>query len=477
MTPTLWTAAEVVAATQGSLVGAEGFSATGIGFDTRDLLPGDLFFALSGTRDGHDFVSGAFAAGAAAALVERPIPGGPCVVVPNVMAALEQLGAYARDRAPQCKRGVVTGSVGKTSVTQLVKAGLDLAGPAHSSIKSFNNHIGVPLTLARLPRAAERAVFEIGMNHADEIRPLSKMVQPLAALVTTVGPVHTENFEDGVQGVARAKAEVFEGLCHQGLAILPSDNDFADYLRSQALHHHARVASFGIRGSSDARLVDYAPEGTGARVHARIWGVDHIYTLRQQGMHHALNSLGAALMLEELEVEIGLALEAISAFEALSGRGLNHRLELATGGTITLIDESYNANPLSMRAAMGNLSLRQPEAGGRRIAVLTDMLELGVAAQSMHAQLAEVVVQNDVDLVYCAGPLMRHLHEALPATRRGGYADQATGLVADLLATLRPGDVVMVKGSNGSKAHEVSKALMSSGQVVASKENGGALVV
>ncbi|WP_371514608.1 UDP-N-acetylmuramoyl-tripeptide--D-alanyl-D-alanine ligase [Brevundimonas denitrificans] len=226
----LWTAVDIAVATGGRMDGA-GFQARGITFNSKEVEPGDLFVALKGARDGHEFVASAFEAGAAGALVERPVDGGPCIVVPDTLKGLEALAAAARDRAPQVRRGAVTGSVGKTSVTQAIKAGLDLAGPAHASVKSFNNHIGVPLTLARMPADVERAVFEIGMNAPGEIAPLSRMVQPHAACVTTVGPVHIEGFADGETGVANEKAAVFEGLGPGGVAVINGDNDWAPLLR------------------------------------------------------------------------------------------------------------------------------------------------------------------------------------------------------------------------------------------------------
>jgi UDP-N-acetylmuramoyl-tripeptide--D-alanyl-D-alanine ligase len=238
----LWTALDIAVATGGRMEGGV-FDVQGLTYNSREIAPGDLFLALKGERDGHDFAAAAFAAGASGALVERPVDGGPCIVVPDTLKALEQLGAAARDRAPQVRRGAVTGSVGKTSVTQAIKAGLDLAGPAHASIKSYNNHIGVPLTLSRMPATVERAVFEIGMNAPGEIGPLSRMVQPHAVCVTTVGPVHIEGFVDGETGVAREKATIFQGLGPGGVAVINGDNVWVDLLREAALHQGARIDS------------------------------------------------------------------------------------------------------------------------------------------------------------------------------------------------------------------------------------------
>ena len=455
MSDPLWTAREVASATGGLADGD--FSATGITFDSREVQPGDLFVALQGVRDGHEFVQGAFASGAVGALVSQPVSGGPFVLVPENLKALEALGGQARDRAPQVRRGAVTGSVGKTSVTQAIRAGLDLAGPAHGSVKSFNNHIGVPLTLARMPRDVERAVFEIGMNHANEIGPLSRMVQPHAVCVTTVGPVHIENFPDGEEGVARAKAEIFEGLGPGGVAVLNGDDRWFDLLKQAALERGARVAMFGSDPGGDAVLLDFRPDPEGADVRARIWGEEVSYRLAQPGFHWGPNSLATLLMLEALDVPMATALEALAEFRPLAGRGAAKRVEIP-GGAFLLIDESYNANPISMKAGFRSLGART-DVAGRRIVALTDMLELGDHSEALHAGLADVLVEAEIDLVFTAGKAMQSLDRALPAEKRGGWAEDAAALAPIVTAAVRPGDVVMVKGSNGSKASLVAKAL------------------
>ncbi|MFN7620945.1 MAG: UDP-N-acetylmuramoyl-tripeptide--D-alanyl-D-alanine ligase, partial [bacterium] len=309
----LWTSAEIVAATGGTLSGAA-FEAGGITYNSREIVPGDLFLALRGARDGHDFAAAAFAAGAAGAITEHPVEGGPCVVVADTLRGLEALGMAARDRTP-ARRGAVTGSVGKTSVTQAIKAGLDLAGPSHASIKSYNNHIGVPLTLSRMPRTTERAVFEIGMNAPGEIAPLSRMVRPHAACVTTVGPVHIEAFADGEAGVAAEKAAIFEGLADDGVAIFNADVVFAPVLDSAARRVGARVATFGSAAGCDARLIDFQPHDTGARVRAELFGRTIGFQLAQSGFHWGLNSLCVLLMLDALDVPLDTALAALSEFQ------------------------------------------------------------------------------------------------------------------------------------------------------------------
>jgi UDP-N-acetylmuramoyl-tripeptide--D-alanyl-D-alanine ligase len=449
----LWDSNEIVHATGGAAVGGD-FAATGVSIDTRTLEPGDLFVALAGERDGHEFVSGALARGASGSLVSRAVSG-PQVLVPDTFDALQAMGLHARDRAPRALRCAVTGSVGKTSVTQAIAAGLALAGRAHTSVKSYNNHIGVPLTLARMPRETERAVFEVGMNHADEIKPLSWMIQPHVAAITTVGPVHIENFPDGETGVARAKAEIFAGMQPAGIAVLNADNRWFGFLCEEADRWGLEVRSFGSGAGCDARLIGFEA-GEGAMVEAVVEGQALRFPIRMSGAHWGLNSLCALMSLEAMDVDRDIALAALATFEPLDGRGAERRVRLP-GGDVLLIDESYNANPVSMAAALASLGARP--VAGRRVVALTDMLELGDDAPAYHAALAADLEAAKVDLVFCAGPLMRSLWDALPSTRRGAYADTASALVGPVEAALSPGDVVMVKGSKGSKAAAIAEAL------------------
>jgi UDP-N-acetylmuramoyl-tripeptide--D-alanyl-D-alanine ligase len=459
MADPLWTSDEIARATGGTASG-DGFTATGVSIDTRSIEPDDLFVALAGVRDGHEFVAQALASGAAGALVNQDV-GGPSVkVAGETLVALETLGVAARERATGAKRGAVTGSVGKTSVTQAIMAGLMLAGRAHSSVKSYNNHIGVPLTLARMPRDTERAVFEIGMNHADEIRPLTRFVRPHAAVVTTVGPVHTENFPDGEAGVARAKAEIFEGLEPGGVAVLNADNHWFDLLKTEARKVGAVVRTFGTGEGCDARLIDFQVAGGRAVIQARLHGQALDFPILQTGFHWGLNSMAVLLMLEALDVSLEHGLTALGSFEPLAGRGAESTVAHA-GGAFTLIDESYNANPISMASAIKTLGARA--TSGRRVVALTDMLELGPEAQAFHAGLAGPLAAASIDLVFCAGPLMKSLWDALPPTRRGGYAETAVALAPQLAQAVEAGDVVMVKGSNGSKAGQIAQALLALG--------------
>ena len=453
MAEPLWTSDEIVAATGGALTGAR-FAAAGVSIDTRTLEPGDLFVALAGERDGHEFVGAALQRGAAGVLASRPVDGA-AVIVPDTLKALETLGVAARERAPAARRGAVTGSVGKTSVTQAIRAGLARAGRAHGSVKSYNNHIGVPLTLARMSRDTQRAVFEIGMNHAGEITPLTRMVRPQVVVITNVAQAHIEAFADGEAGVARAKAEIFAGLAPGGPAILNADNRWFEFLAGEAKARGAEVLAFGSDDACAARLLGFRLEAGGARVEARLRGRPIAFGLRQTGSHWGLMSLAALLALDALEVPLDAALAALAAFEPLEGRGAEHQVEIA-GGAFTLIDDSYNANPVSVTAALRTLGLRPAR---RRIAVLTDMLELGEESPAYHAGLAPEIEAAKVDLVFCAGPMMKSLFEALPPTRQGGYAESAEALAPLLTRAVEPGDLVMVKGSRDSHAKALFEAL------------------
>ena len=453
MADMLWTSDEIAMATEGTV--SLPFAVSGVSIDTRTVEPGDLFIALAGVRDGHEFVAQALAKGAVGALVSR-VTAGPCIQVADTFLALEALGLAARHRAIHARRGAITGSVGKTSVTQAVAVGLKRAGTSHASIKSYNNHIGVPLTLARMPADTQRAVFEIGMNHADEITPLSRMVAPHVVAITTVGPVHTENFPDGEAGVARAKAEVFAGLEPGGIAILNADNRWFEYLSREAKAVGATIRSFGASSACDARLLDFQVDRGTAMVSARLAGRDLRFPILQTGFHWGPNSMAVLLMLEALGVSLEDGQATLADFAPLEGRGAEYPVKLADG-EFTLIDESYNANPISMAATFASLGARQTT--GRRIVALTDMLELGPEERGFHAALAEPLADAKIDLVFCAGPLMKSLWEALPSTRRGGYAESAVELAPRLARAVEPGDLVMVKGSNGSKAGAVVTAL------------------
>lgn len=459
MAEPLWTSVEIAAAVGGRQSGPD-FAAFGVSIDSREVNAGDLFVALSGERDGHDYIPAAVQAGASGSLASRPGPAAT-IIVADTLVALADLGTAARERAPRARRGAITGSVGKTSVTQAVLGGLRLAGDGHGSVKSFNNHIGVPLTLARMPRSTRRAVFEMGMNHPGEIAPLSRLVRPHAVAVTNVEAVHVESFADGEAGVAKAKAEIFSGLETGGAAILNADNRWTAGLGSAAEAAGGRVRTFGMSEGADARLVRFSATPNGAQVESRIDGAALDFTLRQSAPHWGPMSLCAVLMLQALGLDLALAARALSEFEPLAGRGVVHRIE-GPAGAFTLVDESYNASPVSVAAALAALGARPTE--GRRIAALTDMLELGAEAPTRHAELADVVQASGVDIAFCAGPLMRSLWDALPRARRGAWAPSAAELAPCLTGAVGAGDVVMVKGSKASKASLLVAALLAEHQ-------------
>ena len=420
--------------------------ATGVSIDTRTLQRGDLFVAIKGdTHDGHDHIARAFAAGARAALVARAQDvSGPQFVVDDTLRGLERLGVAARARSG-ARILAITGSVGKTSAKEMARTALCALATTHASAASFNNHWGVPLTLARLPAEAAYGVFEIGMNHAGEITPLVGFVRPHVALVTTIGPVHIEHFGT-LERIADAKAEIFSGIEPGGAAVL--NRDAPQYARLAKAA--ARVVSFGSSPGGDARLISCEAHGEGSRITVEIDGERIDFTLGAPGRHMAENAVGVLLALHTLGAPLRACAQALAGFAPAKGRG--ERFSLSTpGGALTLIDESYNANPISMRAALELLGAAQPGLGGRRIAVIGDMLELGAQGADLHAALAPDLVAAKVDLLFGAGPLTRALYDAAPAAMRGAHAASTEALSAPLIAALRAGDVVMIKASNGSR--------------------------
>ncbi len=436
---------------------------SGISIDTRTLQAGDLFFALKGeASDGHDYLAAAFAKGAAAAVVseDRAIASrdaGPLYAVHDVLAALERLARAARSRS-KARIVAVTGSVGKTSTKEALRLVLDEQGETHAADKSYNNHIGVPLTLARMPQRARYGVFEIGMNHAGEITPLTAMVRPHVAIVTTIGAVHLEHLGT-LEAIADAKAEIFSGIEPGGTAIIHRDIPQFERLRDSAENSNAdSVLSFGEAEDADIRLLDARLEADHSQVSARILGRTVSYRVGAPGRHLAINSLAVLAAVQAVAADLDRAMAALAHWAQPTGRGERAVLR-APGGPFTLIDESYNANPMSMRAALALLGQTQPGWLGRRIAVLGDMLELGSDAPAMHADLAKAVADSQADVVFAAGPLMQNLFEALPEAKRGAWAERTADLADEVLDAIHGGDVVMVKGSNGSRMSTLVAAL------------------
>jgi len=463
VTAPLWKTGAMAAAMKAERAGALPDGVTGISIDSRSLKPDEAFFAIKGdTHDGHAFVGKALAAGAGLAVVAQAqraaMPAdAPLLVVPDVLAGLVDLAGAARARS----RGrivAVTGSVGKTSTKEALRLALGRNGETHASAASFNNHWGVPLSLARMPEAASYGIFEIGMNHAGEITPLTKLVRPHVAIITTIAPVHLEFFS-GVEAIADAKAEIFLGVEPGGAAVLNRDNaQFARLAAHAADAGVARIVSFGEHMEADARLLKLVLQSEGSAIEADILGHRVAYKLGAPGRHHALNSLAVLAAASLAGADLALAALALAEFAPAKGRGTRIALELPAGEAL-LIDESYNANPTSMRAALALLGQAPVEPPGRRIAVLGDMLELGPAAADLHAGLAEAVTGNAIDLVFCAGPLMEALWLALPPERRGGYAKDAAALEPMVIAAVRGGDAVMIKGSAGSKMAPIVTSL------------------
>ena len=443
MTP-LWTSAEIEAATGGRASAA--FEATGITFDSREVGLGDLFVAMPGTvHDGHQFVASAFASGASAALVSQPVDG-PHVLVADVAEALTALAVAARERMHGIVLGV-TGSVGKTSTKEALAAALERSrrGPVHRSVKSYNNHTGVPLSLARMPRDAAFAVLELGMNNAGEIAALAKLVRPHVALVTAIASAHIENL-GSIEAIADAKSEIFSGLEPDGIAIIPEDSRQRDRLVRAARGQAERVVTFGLSHEADVTALHAVrSEGGGYLITARLLESDLTYTLSQRGEHWVTNSLAVLAAVEAVGCDVAAAGLALADMSGLKGRGERHMLGL-DGGPALLIDESYNANPASMAATLKSLGAETDAR--RRIAVLGPMRELGEHADALHAGLAEHVLAAKVDRLILIGEDMAPLAQALGSqldVDRAGSIDEAADL---LLSWLRPGDVVLVKASN-----------------------------
>ena len=461
MTSPLWTKEEIANATGARIVGD--VRATGVSIDSRTLAEGDLFFAIQGVAmDGHDFVQAAFAKGAGGAVVAESRAdefkgAGPLVVVSDALDAMRHMGEAARRRT-HAKIVAVTGSVGKTGTKEMLRSVLLRQGRVHASAASYNNHWGVPLTLARMPRETEYGVFEVGMNHPGEIVPLVAQVRPHVALITTVEPVHLEFFPS-VAVIADAKAEIFSGLEPGGTAVLNRDNPHFERLRAHATASAAgRIVTFGEHEEADVRAVGIDQTPDSSRVTARVFGKDLAYELGVAGKHVVLNSLGVLAAVHALGADVDAAAMALADVSAPAGRGARSVLN-TTDGTFTLIDESYNANPASMRAALTILGNMVVPTGGRRIAVLGQMGELGVKSPELHAGLAQAIEENGIDLVFLAGELMRHLSERLPLGRCVAWTPTSADLVAPVLQTVRSDDAVMIKGSLSTKMALVVDAL------------------
>jgi UDP-N-acetylmuramoyl-tripeptide--D-alanyl-D-alanine ligase len=454
----LWAACEAAAATAGRVTGS--WVVDEVAIDTRTLPERALFVALHGEhRDGHAFAGAALERGAVVMVARRDPAwgeGAPVLEVADTQAGLEALGRAARARS-SARIAAVTGSVGKTSTKEALRRVLGAQAPTHASAASHNNHWGVPLSLARLPRDAMYGVFELGMNHAGEIRQLTHMTRPHVALITKIAPAHLE-FLGSIEAIADAKAEILEGLEPGGTAVLPADDAQLPRLLGHARRTGCRVVTFGASAGADWRLTGVELDPTASRVTVRHGGRAIEASVGAPGRHWALNATGVLAVAAALGADVEAAARALAGVEPPAGRGTRRDVAVA-GGAATLLDESYNANPASVRAALDVLGA-QP---GRKVAVLGDMLELGPEAPAMHAALAEAVEAARVDTVHTCGPLMAALHAALPASRRGRHAADSAALAAEVAAMLAPGDVVLVKGSLGSRMRRIVDALGAQG--------------
>lgn len=441
----LWTAAEAATATGGQATGD--WQVSGISIDTRSLQPGDLFVALKAARDGHDFVAQALELGAGAALVTHRPDGvaadAPLLIVEDVQAALEGLGQVARART-QARVIAVTGSVGKTSTKEMLACMLADQGRTHAAVASYNNHWGVPLTLARMPRDTEFAVIEIGMNHPGEIAPLARQARPHVAMVTTVAAVHLEAFDD-VAGIAREKAAILQGLEPGGIAVLNADIDTAQVLADKAQNLRLSPIWFGAT-ANDYRLLSTQISGEVTQAEVRCGSDKRELTIQSLGAHFAMNALGALACVAAVGADVARAAQVLALWSPVKGRGA--RVEVALeGGDLLILDDSYNANPTSMAAALAVLAATPIKPDARKIAYLGDMGELGPQEAALHAGLAQLPALDEIDQIHCIGPLMAHLHAALPEGKRGTHYATSVDVLPDLPAQLGCGDIVLAKGS------------------------------
>jgi len=453
----LWTWDEATAATGGMCTTY--WSATGVSIDTRTLQEGDLFVALSDVRDGHDFVAQALEKGAAAALVSY-VPEGvsieaPLVMVPDVLKALEDMGRYARNRMDGKVIGV-TGSVGKTGTKEMLRTALTGQGNVHAAEKSYNNHWGVPLTLARMPRETDFAVIEIGMNHPGEITPLAQMADLDVAVVTTVAPVHLASFS-GIEEIAHAKAEIFDGLKKDGTAVLNADIETLPILLEAAQKITSNIVKFGVADTADFQMTGAFVFDTSTKVVFDLFGQKVEFSLAAPGVHLGMNSLAVLAACDAVLDDLRGCIKNLASWTAPSGRGARETIDLAQGGQIELVDESYNANPTSMAATLDVLGHR--DVAGRKIAIIGDMLELGPTEVALHRQVAQLETVARIDHIHCVGPLMKACFEALPQEKQGVWAQTSDALADEIGALITAGDTVMVKGSLGTKLAKVVDAI------------------
>jgi UDP-N-acetylmuramoyl-tripeptide--D-alanyl-D-alanine ligase len=452
----LWTSAAIAAATGGSA--SADFAVNGMAFDSREVGAGDLFIALKGeATDGHRFLDGAFSQGAAGAIVSQPVPH-PHILVADTTAALDALGVASRERTAARIAGV-TGSVGKTGTKEALSAALSRGnrGSVHKSVKSYNNHTGVPLSLSRMPADSAFAVLEMGMNHAGELSALTRLVRPHVAIVTTIAAAHIEYFGT-VEAIADAKGEIFEGLEPGGTAIIPFDSPYAARLTSKAKECGANCVTFGRGLGADVSALETVQTNNGTNILARLPGAEVSFTLAYPGEHWVSNALAVMAAVQAMAGDLAAAGLALGEMEGLAGRGARHVIQTADGGEALLIDESYNANPASMIATLAVLGASKAV---RRIAVLGEMRELGPEGEALHAGLAEPIAQAGVDLALLVGPATLPLKKALEGQCETVHADDVSAALKALEGRVMGGDVLLIKGSNAVGLSRIVAALTS----------------
>ena len=455
----IWDAQQAAKATGGRLLGDDEWQVYSISIDSRLTKKGDLFIALKGNKtDGHDYLREAFLKGANAVMVEH-VPQNfpstsPILVVNDCIEALYHLAMQRRDET-KAKIIGLTGSVGKTSTKEMLNLAFSSFGITHATLGNLNNEIGAPLSVARMPLDAEYGIFELGMNHMGEISPLSRLVKPQLAIITNVEEVHIENF-NSIQEIAMAKSEIFDGMEPGGKAILNSDNQFFTYLSSKARDAGLEVISFGSSPTANAKLLEYKENAKDSFILARIAGRDVGYHIAAKGRHMAQNSLAVLAAVYATGQDIEEAAQALSSFSGASGRGQILQINFGSG-KITLIDDSYNASPVSMRAALGNLGAL--ETKGRRVAVIGDMLELGAKSAQFHESLLSDVLHNQVDIVFTVGTFSKLLFDKLPQKMRGHAVEKANEILPILEKSLQAGDAVLMKSSHGTGLYKIVEQL------------------
>ena len=438
----LWSLNDIAAATGGTAVGQASIS--GLVIDSREARGGDLFIPLKDKRDGHDFIDAAFKSGASAALSEIDLGTRPHVRVADSFKAMQDMAIAARERSGALRVGV-TGSVGKTSIKEMIAAIFDSQGPSHKSVRSFNNHWGVPLTMARMPQATQRAVFEMGMNHAGELSELSGLLQPDIAVVSLIAPAHLAHFEN-VDAIAAAKAEIFDGLKAGGTAVLNRDDDYFDRHSKAASARQAKIVSFGQNAAADIRISDIDIQSTQSHAHISFEGRGYALTIPAVGAHWLQNAAAALAVTVNTGISMDDAIAALAGYDIPQGRGAAFDAVI-DGKRVRILDESYNANPTSMRAAIASAA---QQADGRLLAVLGDMFELGKDEVALHAALAPDLAAANVSRIIFTGECMRGLRGAVKREQRGPWVHDADGAFAALQLEIESGDTVLIKGSNAS---------------------------